>query len=242
MNTYYAAICEDQKPSLEYIQKQLNALFELHKLNVETDSFLSGDELLKNMKQKDRYDILFVDIEMPGKNGIETAKELRKSFPELLIIFISNREDQVFASFEVQPFRFIRKSHFNEEVPVMINALVSELRQRDAVLVPVKELHSGAVYNLNINHIIYVEVIGRNCSVTTTETAFEFRYKLKDLQELLAPYGFLQPHRSFLVNFKYIDQIRKDTVLLTTGSSIPLSRGNRDGFEREFFSIIRRTT
>ncbi len=239
MRTYYAAICEDQVTSLNFIKENLTMLFEMQHIDIRLDTYTNGNELIDVMNRKARYDILFLDIEMPHISGMDVARMLRKSNPDIYIVFITNREDQVYESFEVKPFRFLRKSHFSQEVPAMVKALSTELKKLDSLSIPVKELHSGIIYNLNVNKIIYIEVQGRYCHVITTKDDFEFQYKLKDLIEQLSGQGFLQPHRSFLVNYRFISSLQKDTVLLTTKEEIPLSRGYKNTFQNDFFSLMR---
>ncbi len=239
MRKYYAAIAEDQQKSRDYIREHLIDLFGLYHIDVEIDTYASGDELLAAMNRGSSHDIFFLDIEMPGISGMDLAKELRGRDPEAYIIFITNYEDQVFESFAVKPFRFLRKSHFSQEVPAMVKALAEDLKKYDAVTIPIKELHSGDTYNLNVNQIVYAEVHGRYCNIVTTTDSFEFQYKMKDLYELLKEHGFLQPHRSFIVNYRFIDRVTKDAVILNTKEEIPLSRSARTDFQDAFFAMMR---
>jgi DNA-binding LytR/AlgR family response regulator len=244
LGKFTCALCEDNQSSLRYIEKQLTSLFELHGFPVSLDTYGSGVSLLAKLEKGERsYNAVFVDIEMPAMNGIDLCRKLRELSKDVYIIFVSNREEFVFKTFEVKPFRFIRKNHWSEDAPPMVNDLINELRQNEELLVPVAELHSDVIHSLDVGHIIYIEVFSRYCHIVSeTKKEFDIQYKLKDMYELLKDYGFLQPHRSFIVNYRYIYRIEKDSVLLTNKKELPLSRSFREQFRNEFFSLMRKET
>lgn len=237
MKKIYAAICEDEKPVLKYIYHQLQAAFLSHHHEILFDCYLSGEELLNASSNGKKYQILFLDIEMPGINGIELCRKLRLIHPEALIVFISNREELVFQTFEVRPFAFIRKSHFKEELPVLIRNLEQEWNLNKELIIQIHEQNSTCVYSFNINDIIYIEALAKTCRVVTSDSEQFIRYRLSDFETQLTKYGFLHPHRSYLVNFRYIFCIKKDTLLLDNKTELPLSRRRRLDIQQQFISL-----
>lgn len=234
------AICEDYKPSLTYIQQQLSEQFVINQFDIRLDCFSDPKQLLAEIIEKHvHYDVLFMDIEMPGMNGLDVCRQIRIISKETLIVFISNREDFVYQTFEVQPFRFIRKNHFKEELPAMAHALIQEFKNNEELCITLKELHSDSIYTVDVHQIVYIEVIARYCHIITlNKQELKIQYKLKDLALILQNYGFLQPHRSYLVNYRSIFRIEKDQITLDSGERIPLSRGYRDSFTNNFFTLM----
>ena len=239
MRTYQALICEDQSSELQFISKELEKAFHKHKLPVHFETYQSSKKVLEKLSQNDcYYDLLFFDIEMPGINGIELCRRIRQSHPDSLVIFISNKEELVFQTFEVQPFRFIRKNHFLKELDQLILAISSELSSREGIQISVQELHSSTIYTWNINQILYIEALGKRCQVITKYGTTNLQYRFMNFESQLIPHGFLKPHRSFLVNYKYISVIEKDLILLDNGERIPLSRNRVTEIKRQFMQYI----
>ncbi len=107
---FQAAIVEDEEVFLKRTRELLANTFKEKNVDVAFDFFMSGEELLPMIEQHFHYDIIFLDIEMPGMDGISVCRRIKEIAPDALVVFISNKESLVFQTFEVQPFRFIRKS------------------------------------------------------------------------------------------------------------------------------------
>lgn len=233
----YAAICEDEKEILGYLRRQLQEQFKKNHFEITFSSYLNGTDLLSSISAGEKYDLLFLDIEMPGINGIEVCRKLRSLNSDILIIFISNKEELVFQTFEVRPFRFIRKNHFQEELPQLVKDIQNEFKGKTGYTLTIKEQNSSNVYSLNLNDIVYIEVIGKLCKIVTTSENYTLRYKLADFEKLLSDKGFLHPHRSYLVNYRYIFSIKKDHLLLDNQMQIPLSRKRIDTIKNQFIIL-----
>ena len=106
-------------------------------------------------------------------------------------------------------------------------------------MLTLEEEHSNAVYSINMNDILYIEVVGKYCEITTPEQTLTIRYKLSDLTEQLAGYGFLQPHRSYLVNCRSIFSIENTELVLDNGMRIPLSRKRIKEIKEQFMNFMR---
>lgn len=237
METILAAICEDEKPILNYIHKSLQKVFQTRNYPITFDCYESGEELLDAAARGIEYQLLFLDIEMPGINGIDLCRKLRPFHPKALIIFISNREELVFQTFEVRPFAFIRKNHFIEELPVLIRNLEQQWALDTGFMIQIQEQNSPNVYSFNANDIIYIESLLKNCRIVTIHREQRIRARLADFEELLAEHGFLQPHRSYLVNYRYISCIGKESIVLDNKTEIPLSRRRIAEIKQQFISF-----
>ena len=242
MEKLMAAICEDEPKVLEYLHRQLSFHLQAEHQIINFDCYQDGQALIDAVRKGKNYQLLFLDIDMPEINGIEVCRRIRRihNFPDTtLVIFISNKEELVFQTFEVQPFRFIRKSHFHEELPSLAAAICRELNRKKGVTLTIEEQHSNMVYSVNINDILYVEVIGKYCHIITPAKELKIRYQLSALSDMLAGYGFLQPHRSYLVNCRYIFSIEKNEILLDDQTAIPVSRNRVRQVKQEFLEFTR---
>ena len=236
---YQAAICEDNPEMLELLQKTLIDGFNSAAVEVAFDGFSDGTGLLRMINDHFHYDIVFMDIEMPGIDGIEVCRQLKQNNSTALIVFVSNKDELVFQTFDVQPFRFIRKSHLQEAVPTLINALISELNNRKEKLIRIEDNYSRDFLAINVNDIYYVEAQGKNCCVYTNNAGIVSPITLSKLEKELVPYGFIQVHRSYLVNCRYIFHIKKTSICMSNQKEIPLSRHRVDEVKMKFLEYSR---
>ena len=119
------AVCEDNNIVAEYLEDYLSSL---NVQNIEYEIFTSGDDLIHYMEQeKTSFNILFMDIEMPGRNGIDTSAYIRERDKNALIIFITDHQDYVYQVFEVLPFRFLIKPVQQEQLNAVLRDAISQI-------------------------------------------------------------------------------------------------------------------
>lgn len=232
---YTAAICDDEQAAARYVADSVSAYFSARQKPISTDWYTDPVILERRIKSGTSYDVLLLDIDMPGLDGIELCRHFREMGGDSLVVFVSNKEDMVFQTFEVLPFRFIRKSRFSEELDKLCRDMLLELERRQEKWLRLRTEPDGVIYSVNIQKLIYVEARGKLCLLRSTASDQEVRIRLSDLERQLKPHGFLQVHRSYLVNPYYIYRIDADTVLLDQGERVPLSRRRREQLTEEFF-------
>ena len=232
----YQAVIVDDEPEILQANKTL-LMYEFQKNNTQVafDFFKDSQGFLSMLENHNHYDLFFLDIEMPGMDGITLCKRIREITPDALVIFISNKEELVFQTFEVQPFRFIRKSEFSQLCPGLVTAIIGELNRRTPKLLKITEA-SGDVISFDIRTIMYAEAQRKDCRIATTRNEQIIRYKLMDLEEQLKDFHFIKIHRSFLVNMDYISRITKTSVILTNQEELPISRGSSDAIKQMFIT------
>lgn len=232
------AICDDEKEIRDFIAGKVGEQFP----TAEILSFPSGEELLR---EEEGFELLFLDIQMPGKNGIETARELRRKNPEGLLIFITALEEYVFQSFDVGAFHYLVKPLSMEkfrEVLAMAKSRLSaakepsEEAQRKSHCLLVK---SGSEHiRVNWEDIVYAEVFNRKVMLHRKNSDTEYYGKLSALEKL-AGSGFFRVHRSYLVNLQYIDKYDSAALWLENGAFVPIARQKYAEFVRQYLRYIR---
>ncbi len=233
---YQAAIVEDEEVFLNRTKELLANTFKIRNIDVAFDFFMSGEAFLLMVEQHFHYDIIFLDIEMPGMDGISLCRRIREISPDALVVFISNKESLVFQTFEVQPFRFIRKNELNEMVLSLVDSIISELNRRRQKIIKIEEAFSGDIFSFDVRKILYIEAQRKDCAIVTEDGLTTLRSKLKTLEEMLQNEDFIKIHRSFLVNMSSITKIQKDSVLLKNGHELPLSRNMREEVKQAFLN------
>lgn len=203
--------------------------------NYEMLTFSGGNGLLSSDREKP-FDLVLLDIDMPGITGIEIARELRTKQKDTAIIFITNKDELVYETIRYTPFRFIRKSRFAEEIG---EALENYLRKRrDQRAVYFFSVDEGK-RPVNVVSLIYAEVQSHKLTVHCEEESFEANGNLSDVEKAVAGYGFVRIHKSYLVNLRYITLIRKNEIILDDGTSLPLSRRKLESVKMELVRFAR---
>mgnify|MGYP002508143145 FL=1 len=238
LECWQAAACEDNLGALDLIREQLEGAFHAQKLPIVLDAYSDPRMLLKAVGDGRRYDLFFLDIDMPGLNGIELCRRLRADGSRALVVFISGKEELVFQTFEVRPFRFVRKNHFKEELPQLARDISQELRGRTERSIVVAEPHSKRLYTFETRSLLYVEALAKDCRFVTAAGETILTARLMELEERLRPHGFVRCHRSYLVNCQYIFSIQKDTVTLDDRTELPVSRGRAGELREAFFAYV----
>ena len=238
---YHAAVCEDEKEIASYIMKTLANEFQQNNVQVEFDLFYNGNQLLSMMDEHYHFDIVFMDIEMPEIDGISICRKIRQMNEDALVVFISNKDELVFSTFEVQPFRFVRKSHFDQLLPSLVPAIITELNRRNPAIIRIMEPRSKDLFSFDVNHIQFIEAQGKNCQIHCTNNTTEIKISLSEIEQLLVDYDFIKPHRSYLVNYKFINAIKKNSIELSNAELIPISRNRIDEVKHLFIQYTNRS-
>lgn len=236
------AVCDDdsdfcnQMVELIRQEEQESGQFEIQ-------VFSSGEQLLEAFEQKLPFDLIFLDIEMgEGLTGIETAARIRQQNQEVMLVFVTAHIDFVFEAFDVQAMQYLlkpvdvqlfqrvfhrcRRKYFDEDYrfPFRIR---NERGQEEILLLMVK-------------NILYIESYLRKLQVHTIYGyTFEMAGKISEMEDVLTAHGFIRPHKSYLVNLKYLRVIEADQILMQAASDrnqvmLPLSRRRREQVKKAF--------
>ena len=192
-------------------------------------------------KSASQFDLIFLDIDIPDVSGIEIASELRQNGSRQTLIFVSGYEHFVFESIRCKPFRFIRKELFQSELPEAVESWLAEHKKAAMTFsLPDKSGHEQ-IYKVSetiafyvVRHDVYLlhSVRGSVLLPDRTQT-------LERLEQNMQEFGFLRVHKSWLVNFRFIHQIRREEILLKNGEIVPMSR-RRSNEIRQQYSILMR--
>ena len=214
------AICDDETVFIEQLRsKLLNYSTEL-KTNNKITTFNNPDELLKKI---DEIDILFLDVDMPGMNGIEAAKKIRKTNDSILIIFVSNYDQYVYQSIKYKPFRYIRKNRLNIELyPALKDAYKNLLLENSNKKITIK-LNRGNTA-INKRDIVCIEKELKDTVIYISDNKIITKMNLKDIEKELDEASFVKLHRGCIVNMKYIESYEKNVVQLFDKTIKEISR------------------
>lgn len=224
------AICDDEIIFREQIKKYI--------LEVSSDSaiyeYTCGDDLADSTEN---YDIIFLDIEMPGMSGIETAEKLRKSGSDADIIFLTSHVEYVYEAFKVRAFRFLQKPIDHEK---FTEAFQNAELNRNSMKKVILEFR-GAVAEIYIENIVYIESSGEGTYVHDIRgNYYPSSVPLKEWMEKLDSDFFYRIHKTTLVAMKHIASFEKGVIKLTGyDTDFPVARRSVQAFRTAYFDFIK---
>lgn len=215
------AVCDDERVMTDYISDRLR---ECYPDNCEIKKYMDGRSLLEDCRNQ-LFDALFLDIDMPEPDGMELAGEIREDNQYVKIIFVTNKDNLVYSTFKYVPFRFIRKTYLDEELPEAAVALRDSIAQSNATVI--FNTKNGEIC-VQVCDIVYAEIKNHTITVFLTEDELTVFKSMDELDGELGKFGFIRTHKSFLVNHRYVKSIHQRNILIDTGKSIPISRSHAD--------------
>lgn len=223
------ACCDDDASMLNKMHTLLRQnRFLLEHQDYEVRLFTDPMDFIKD-NEKTPFQLVFLDIEMPVVDGFELAQEIIKETANHEIIFVSSHEHLVFQSFNFRPFRFVRKSRLEEELPIAFEAYINQYCQLGACEFNV----NSGIRKVAANQILYLEVFNHELEVVAASTRFTCRDYLARWEGPLLELGFIKPNRSSLVNPEYVSDFKDDIIYFVNGDKIFTSHRKRSKIQEE---------
>lgn len=213
-------VCDDDITFAQEMAKRIIALptYSSKSMNIHclTDVCAMNTDTISN------YDILFLDIDLGEKNGIDLARNMRKRNPEAILIFVTNFSEYAPEGYEVDAFRYLAKSDIDQKLPSYFSDALTVCRKRQR---KVEIFCEGESIPLPVQALSYVESRGHEqClhMVGWPREELYTRLTMKQLEQLLFPQGFLRIHKQYLVNMAYLRSLQSTNAVLTGGKSLPV--------------------
>jgi DNA-binding LytR/AlgR family response regulator len=207
-------ICDDERA----VHEQVNAYLDAHTWENEFElvHFFDGQELLS---YDDAIDILLLDISMPGADGIEVGRRLKKSRKVGRIIMLTSMVERFPEAFEIEAYRFVPKPIEEEKLIRAIEDSLATFIGTDSV-----EVFQGNLkYEFPQKEISYVSKVYSRTEVIVGNTAFQSTLTLDEWSGILDARMFFQVHRSYIVNLDKIQDIDEE-IWLQSGEKLPIAR------------------
>lgn len=219
---YRIAVCDDDARMRAFIKKAV----EKAQIPCRIEEYEDGRRLVSSYKE---YDILFLDIDMPVLNGIDTAYAIRRFDKRVKIIYVTGYADYMRRSFSVHPFSFLVKPISEPELIRQLKEAVSyEVKTRKEELL---RFHTDdGIEEFGVSDIYYLEYQSRKIRLSTKRGVYIIKGRITDLAQSMEPYGFACPHKSFSVNLYYVKSIKGYDIHMLNGDMIPLSQKRSANF------------
>lgn len=236
------AICDDNPIFARSLAKKIHQLC-AYKLPERIDCqiapiFNSAEQVITFLKRQS-INILFLDIDMPTINGFKLAEILCENYPDTIIIFVSSYEDFVYSSFEYYPFRFLRKNHLEQELPITFQKVIEKCIFDNELLTFNTTLGEQI---LRVKDIVFFEGQKNYYNIyTTSNKSYKCRGTMESVEQLVSTYDFFRVHAAFIVNEDLIDNFdNSGYVTMKNGTQISISKRRLTAFRESYMKFIRK--
>lgn len=224
------AICEDETYLLEELRKKAEVYLKTRHYPARIHTFTTGEDLLKEQRP---FDLILLDMVLPGMNGLETAKRLSS---KNRIIFITSYREYAVDAFEVEAVHYLLKPVKEERLyQAMARALIRSGQADDRSLALIK---SGKTQILPIRDILYCEVFDHRVCIHTAQDNYEYSGTL-DMLEGKLDGRFFRCHRSYLINMGCVAGQEKGTALVSNGDRVLISRRKQAEFMQRLLDSLK---
>ena len=226
------AVCDDDKEAVQSHAAVAREALQQCRCMGEIETYTDSSMLLCDITD-DRFffDLILLDIEMPGSTGMEIAEKVKPFLPNVKIIFITSHIEYAIDAYELSIFRYVPKNDVDRKLPAAV-----------ADAVRLIGLEEGRTYIVQTNsrfikipykEIYYIERDGKNAAIAASGGVSRVRKSLQQVYEELASEEFIYIDRGCIVNMIQIMQIREGMAVLRDGISLPISRAHLQGVKEQ---------
>ncbi len=252
MRSVKIVICDDDRNIQEILRQKASALCGERQTACQVVCADAGEDVLR---EEPAPDILFLDIRMPARDGMDIAEELRGKYPDMILIFVTALSEYVYDAFDVGAFHYLVKPLADDKFREVLNRALDLWEARGAAgrrtsdggqgteqtgsaEPPALLIKRGGVSTkVALDEIIYAEVFNRKVILHTKRGEIEYYGRLTELSEKAGD-AFYRTHRAYLVNLRYVEKYTAAAVWLEQGLRVPVAKKQFAGFVRRYLHYI----
>ena len=229
-------ICDDDLKIVQQIKNFLLKLSKQSTYNFDITCFSNGDSILD---KQIKADLAFIDIEMPGVNGLSVTKHLQTLNPNIIVFIVTSFQGYLDDAMDLKVFRFLSKpideNRFFRSIEIALNLYKQSTEK--IILDYFDECH-----NIFTIDILYLTIENRKTKLVTKTQEFISNKKFDYWKSHLKPYGyFAQSHYSYLVNLRHVSDFNKTELNINVdlrSETLPISQRNYSNFKKAYFAYI----
>lgn len=231
------AICDDDRKTQTLLELSCKEYYSLRNQEICIDAFDTGEELLLSLK---KYDFILLDIEMHDLNGIEVAEKIRETDIDTMIVIISGYPKYKNRAYSAHVFDYLDKPVNKQKIFRLFDELERYISKKiKRTFLSFKTI--DGVVQLDKDDIKFFEYYDRKINIHTIDNVYYMYGKISDLAKQLTKYDFIFPHRSYVVNMKFVEKIDRNTIVIGKNDLlIPISKLKRKEISDTFFNYLSR--
>lgn len=228
------AICEDKQQDYDTLLSMIINFLDEHNMKADISSFTCGEDFI-NAHIHNSYDIVFMDIYLPGINGIETIAKIREKDP-VQFVFTTTSNEYAIEAFNLNAAHYILKPITPNAISEAMARCLSRKGNKYSEQLDIKT--NCGVVSIPIENIVYIEVLNKICCIYTEKSCYQTYSSLNEMFEMLSDNIFMKAQRSFIVNMNFIELFYFDHIVLANGKDIVLSRSNRTELKNQYQQFL----
>lgn len=230
-------ICDDDLKIIKTIEQLLNKITKQRKLSFEITSYNYGEQVVSD---NERYDVAFVDIEMPGINGLSVTKHLQKINPNIIVFIVTSFQAYLDDAMDLNVFRYLSKPIDENRFLKNMNIAIDTFHKSTQIILT--ETYDEC-YSIYTRDILYITIENRKACIVTKDNIYSTKNSFDYWKKKLSEYDyFVQSHYSFIINLKNVTHFSKTDVTLTKDNkesvTLPISRRFYPLFKEAFINYI----
>ena len=209
----------------------------------DSESFIyeysTGETLIQD--EENDLDLLFLDIQLPGISGNKVSEIMKKKNKDLILVFVSGIYLPTPESFCVQPYRYLLKQSNPSEIQRELGSILTYTKEHTGKKYFIAE-DDGMYQKTDIDEILYFSIIRRGCEIHILQNGagkiLKTRKRIQEIEEELRREYFCRIHKSFLVNPRYITEVKKSEIKMDNNEILSVSKARRKTFEDMFAEYL----
>lgn len=231
MDQLHIAICDDEMLDLSQVMELVNLYNNNNQLQITT--FLHAVDLL-NASNKDKFDIVLLDIEMEPPSGFDVAKELIETDYPPTIIFTTKSNAYALKGYGIA-IRYLQKPLSYDSLSEALDVAIADATAHRLTIQVESVLHT-----VRLRDVQYIEIYGHYANIHTAQQTFRLRTTLKEILKRLPKGYFVPTHKSFIVNLDHLTSATTSEIKLDCGAIIPIGRTKAKEFNQALFRFLGR--
>lgn len=216
-------ICDNNVPFLNTLHQYFDKYKSEHKTNLKLTLFKNGEDLINHYCYG--FNIIFLDILMPGMDGITVAKKIRESDSKVVIIFLTSTLKYSLMGYSVGAANYVIKPISYKKFKIELDKAISYCNEIEQQFITIK--NATGIYKIYVNDISFIETCNHRTLIHTQKKNITCFYNMKKLEKDLQDFGFIRCHSSYIVNISYIESVEKLLITLISSEQIPISQQKR---------------
>ena len=227
---FHIAICDEENSFCENLKNYLECISERFNIKFEISIWNKEDEFIEYITDKNKVDLLFLEIELGECSGIKIGKFIREQLSDfsMQIVYVSYDKSHAMQLFQTTPLDFIIKPVSKEQIENILERFLAQKTGTENKLL-FKEKHKNV--QIEYSYVCYFQSANHKIIINKTEGTNEFYGKLTDV-ERDAPDSFIRIHKSYLVNEQFVKSFFYDSVLLKNDKKLPISKTYRSNVRK----------
>ena len=212
-------ICDDDKGSADKLSGMVSEYCNSKNIQHHIDVFYSGSDLLNADTRQ--CDLLLCDVDMGSENGIDIAAQIRTTNKRLILVYVSGYVQYAPAGYNVRAFAYILKNDLDNLFAVTMDSVMKQLNFMGAVFT---FRHNDKEISLPLQNIYYIESFDKTADIHTPDKTYSLRISIGEIAQQLADKGFVQIHKSYVVNMQHISKLKNYNITLSDGTVLTASQ------------------